>query len=163
MRIGTYDAHTHTTFSDGRNSVMENARQAEACGLEAVVIADHIHEEPHWLDQMLDEVAAADAACDVKVLAGGEGTILNTRGDVSLSEEVADRLDFVLVDFGWQTRGVASWGWLFFLMPFSCLSCWHFSSISPPSSCVEVCLPIRTYSALWPMPMCRSFSHGFQD
>ena len=104
----SYDAHTHTTFSDGRNSVLENARQAEACGLEAVVIADHIHEEPAWLDAMLAEVETADAACDVKVLAGAEGVILNPEGEISIPDEVANRLDFVLVDFGGLTEGIAA-------------------------------------------------------
>jgi histidinol phosphatase-like PHP family hydrolase len=103
---GRYDAHTHTTFSDGRDSVMENARAAEAAGLEAVVIADHILGPVDWLDQMLSEVEAADSACKVKVLAGAEGTILNRDGEVTVSAEVAERLDLVLVDFGGQTQGI---------------------------------------------------------
>ena len=105
--LGRYDAHTHTTFSDGRNTVLENARAAEACGLETVVIADHIFGEALWLDGMLREVEAADAACDVKVLAGAEGVILNREGDITITEQVAERLDFILVDFGGQTKGIA--------------------------------------------------------
>jgi histidinol phosphatase-like PHP family hydrolase len=105
-QLGRYDAHTHTTFSDGRNSVMENARQAEAVGLETVVIADHIFGEVDWLDAMLREVEEADAACGVKVLAGAEGVILSPAGDISLTEEIAERLDFVLVDFGGHTEGI---------------------------------------------------------
>jgi histidinol phosphatase-like PHP family hydrolase len=104
--LGRYDAHTHTTFSDGRNSVLENARAADAVGLETVVIADHIFGEAPWLGEMLREVEAADAVCDTKVLAGGEGVILNPRGEVSLTEELAERLDFVLVDFGGRTEGI---------------------------------------------------------
>ena len=105
---GNYDAHTHTTFSDGRNTVMENARAAEAAGLEAVVIADHIWGEIDWLERMLAEVAAADAACKVKVLAGAEGTILNPEGEISVPEAVAQQLDLVLVDFGGRTRGIGA-------------------------------------------------------
>jgi len=106
--LGRYDAHTHTTFSDGRNSVLENARAAEACGLETVVIADHIFGEAPWLDEMLRQVEEADAVCGVKVLAGAEGVILSPEGDLSVTEEVADHLDFVLVDFGGMTKGVAA-------------------------------------------------------
>jgi putative hydrolase len=105
---GRCDSHTHTTFSDGRNSVIENARAAEACGLEAVVIADHVHGPIGWLDAMLAEVEAADEACRVKVLAGAEGVILNPDGEVSVTADVADRLDFVLADFGGLTQGIAT-------------------------------------------------------
>lgn len=104
--VGRYDAHTHTTFSDGRNSVIENARAAEAAGLEAVVITDHIFGPVDWLDRMLAEIEEADASCDVKVLAGAEGTILNAAGQVSIAEDFADRLDFVLVDFSGRTQGI---------------------------------------------------------
>jgi len=105
--LGRYDAHTHTTFSDGRNSVLENARAAEACGLETVIIADHVFGEAPWLDDMLREVGEADAACGVKVLAGAEGVILNPRGEITITEDVAEKLDFVLVDFGGKTEGIA--------------------------------------------------------
>jgi putative hydrolase len=103
---GRYDAHTHTTFSDGRNSVMENARAAEAAGLEAIVITDHLFDPVDWLPRMLAEVAAADASCKVKVLAGAEGTIRNRDGEVSVSPETAARLDLVLVDLGSETQGI---------------------------------------------------------
>jgi len=33
-----YDCHTHTTVSDGRNSIEENVRQAEAMGLADVLL-----------------------------------------------------------------------------------------------------------------------------
>ncbi|MGQ9730230.1 MAG: PHP domain-containing protein [Candidatus Zipacnadales bacterium] len=101
-----YDAHTHSTFSDGRNTVMENARAAEAVGLETVVITDHMFDEPEWLEEMLIQVEYADAACGVKVLAGAEGVILNPNGDISIPPHVAERLDFVLVDFGSRTDGI---------------------------------------------------------
>lgn len=107
-RIGTYDAHTHTTFSDGRNSVMENARAAEAVGLETLVITDHIHGPVDWFDRMLEEVEEADARCDVKVLAGAEATILNPEGEISIDEDVAARLDLVLADFGGRTEGIGA-------------------------------------------------------
>ncbi len=104
---GTYDAHTHTTFSDGKDLVIDNARAAEAGGLETVVIADHIWGEAEWLERMLADVEAADAACQVKVLAGAEGAILSPEGEISIPESVAERLDLVLVDFGGRTRGIA--------------------------------------------------------
>lgn len=106
LSIGTYDVHTHTTFSDGRNSVLENARAAEAVGLEAVVIADHIFGEAPWLDDMLLQVEHADSVCNVKVLAGAEATILGVTGEVSISQGIADRLDFVLADLGARTQGI---------------------------------------------------------
>jgi histidinol phosphatase-like PHP family hydrolase len=55
---------------------------------------------------MLRDVEAADEACAVKVLAGAEGVILNPTGEVSITEDVAERLDFVLVDLGARTEGI---------------------------------------------------------
>ncbi|MFQ6098991.1 MAG: PHP domain-containing protein [Armatimonadota bacterium] len=103
-----YDCHTHTTFSDGRNSLIENVRAAEACGLECVAITDHFFEPGEWFEQMLSGVEAARQWSSTKVLAGAEATILNLDGETTIDDWHAGALDFVLADFGERTQGVAA-------------------------------------------------------
>ncbi len=104
-----HDGHTHTTFSDGRNSVEENVRAAEAAGIECVAITDHFNGDEHraTLPRRIEAVRMADAESPIKVIMGLEAVILDTEGTVSVSQEEAAQVDWVLADFGWQTRGVA--------------------------------------------------------
>jgi len=103
-----YDAHTHTRFSDGRHSVLEVARAAEAAGLDCVVISDHYPPGDRWVEALLAEVEAADAACQVKVLAGLEVTIADAGGAVGLEPEVAQAVDLVLAELSTETKGVGA-------------------------------------------------------
>lgn len=110
-----YDFHTHTRHSDGRNSVKENVRMAEAGKLAGIAIADH-HlprtEAPavpviEDLSEYLEDIESAGSKAGIEVLAGAEAMLLNLEGEVSISPEDASRLDVVLVDMGYLTEGVA--------------------------------------------------------
>jgi len=101
-----HDAHTHTTFSDGRNSVLENVRMAEAVGLECVAITDHLGLDTTDLDERLRAVSRAAGHSPVAVLAGGQCTILDPDGRVSISSTDARRLRWVIAGFDSATQGV---------------------------------------------------------
>ena len=107
-----YDLHTHTTFSDGSHTLEITVKFAEAMGLEALAITDHLTpgmklwEEEGLFDTYLGEIRTASEWAEVVVFAGVEATILNTRGEISMNEEAFSRLDVVLVDFGGWTEGV---------------------------------------------------------
>jgi histidinol phosphatase-like PHP family hydrolase len=103
-----YDGHTHTSFSDGRNTVVENVRAAEAAGLACVAITDHFFEPGEWFDRMLSGIDVARQRCNVRVLAGAEATIINTHGEVSIGPEEAGRLEIVLADIGDRTVGIGT-------------------------------------------------------
>ncbi|MFA0777766.1 MAG: hypothetical protein PVTTEEND_001480, partial [Candidatus Fervidibacter sp.] len=53
-----YDFHTHTTFSDGRDSVWEMARTADAVGLDAIALTDHLEPDRWGNVHNADETAA---------------------------------------------------------------------------------------------------------
>lgn len=108
-----YDLHTHTKYSDGYMDVRMMVRSAEAAELSLLGITDHLFEEgevlgsgPGTVDDLLRDVAAIRPCTEVTVLAGVEGTILDTEGRVSVEAEVARKLDLVIVDFGGRTEGV---------------------------------------------------------
>ncbi|MCE5241016.1 PHP domain-containing protein [bacterium] len=102
-----YDCHTHTTFSDGRNSVEENVRQAEAMGLELVVISDHLWPDTDDLSTHVQRIVAADAESPIHVVPGLEVTVQDSMGTVPLTDRDASLVRFVLADIGGCTRGVA--------------------------------------------------------
>jgi DNA polymerase (family 10) len=98
------DLHMHTTWSDGKLSVMGMARAAKARGLKYVVITDHsvslgvangLSEER--LRQQASEVRAADEALgpDFRVLHGTEMEI-RADGTLDYPDEILAELDFVV-------------------------------------------------------------------
>ncbi len=101
-----YDGHTHTTFSDGRNSLAENVRAAEALGLRCLAITDHYYGEGEELYEWVRQIARYDAASEVTVVPGIEVTILDPDGEVSCGEDERRLVRWVLADIGWRTRGI---------------------------------------------------------
>lgn len=98
------DLHMHTTWSDGKMSVLEMAQAAQARGLHYIVISDHsqslgiangLTEERLW--QQAEEIAAANEAMgpDFRILHGTEMEI-RADGSMDFADEVLARLDFVI-------------------------------------------------------------------
>jgi putative hydrolase len=96
------DFHVHSAFSDDATStVADNVRAAAARGLRTVCLADHVRRDTTWVPEM----AAAVQACrgptgvrdGVRVLAGVEAKILDTRGHLDLPAELDAGVDLVLV------------------------------------------------------------------
>jgi DNA polymerase (family X) len=98
------DLHMHTTWSDGKMSVLEMARAAQADGLQYIVITDHsvslgiangLSEARLW-EQAL-EIREADEAMgpDFRILHGAEVEI-RADGTLDYEEHVLEALDFVI-------------------------------------------------------------------
>lgn len=98
------DLHMHSTWSDGRLSILEMARAAEGRGYSHVVIADHsvslgiangLSEDRLW--QQADEIKAADAEMgpSFRVLHGTEMEI-KADGSLDFPDDVLAKLDFVI-------------------------------------------------------------------
>jgi DNA polymerase (family X) len=98
------DLHMHTTWSDGRASVLEMAQAAKADGLRYIAITDHSASlgvanglSVERLRQQAEEVRAANAAMgpDFRVLHGTEMEI-KADGSLDYPDEVLAELDFVI-------------------------------------------------------------------
>jgi DNA polymerase (family X) len=94
--------HCHTTWSDGRATIEEMARAAEALGLEYLTITDHSQSASYarglTLDQLFrqwDEIDAVQARTPVRLLKGTEADIL-ADGALDWPEDVLARLDVVI-------------------------------------------------------------------
>lgn len=98
----TADYHTHTTYSDGKNSAAENAVAAEKAGLSAIAITEHGYshifrgiarkETEAWLR----EVHEADKLTRVQVLTGIESNIRGISGLCDLTEQDYENFDVYL-------------------------------------------------------------------
>jgi DNA polymerase (family 10) len=98
------DLHMHTTWSDGKLSVLEMARAAQAGGMRACAITDHSVSlgiaNGLSIERLLEqaaEVRAADEAMgsDFRVLHGTEMEI-RADGTLDFPDDVLEALDFVI-------------------------------------------------------------------
>lgn len=99
------DYHTHTVFSHGKGSVMENAQAAKVLGLKEIGITDHGFAHPAFgltkrkVPSLVKDCALATDATGVKVLVGVESNIIGTDGTVDLKPKMYDDFDIFLAGF----------------------------------------------------------------
>ncbi|MGC3997297.1 MAG: DNA polymerase/3'-5' exonuclease PolX [Anaeromyxobacter sp.] len=94
--------HAHTTWSDGKASVEEMARAAEALGMAYLTITDHSGAafyagglDLDRLRRQWDEIDAVQERVKVRLLKGTEADILED-GRLDWPDEVLERLDVVV-------------------------------------------------------------------
>jgi DNA polymerase (family 10) len=94
--------HCHTTYSDGRSSVLEMAQAAHALGMKYVTITDHSPTARYAsgvaiddLRRQWDEIAEAEAAVPIRILRGAESDILSD-GLLDYPDAVLEQLDVLI-------------------------------------------------------------------
>lgn len=99
------DYHTHTLFSHGKGSILENAQVAAKKGLKEIAITEHgtssVLYRFQWkkLDAMRSECAEAERLTGVKILLGVEANFITNHGDIDLTPEQCTKLDVVLCGY----------------------------------------------------------------
>lgn len=97
-----YDFHTHTVYSHGTGSIMENALVAKNKGIKLIGITDHGFNHPcyrvkrKYLPQMKEECAGAYGQTGVKVLLGIEANIIGLSGATDVKKSDYEYLDLYL-------------------------------------------------------------------
>jgi len=94
--------HCHTTYSDGKNSIVEMARAAHELGMQYITITDH-SPSAHYargvtldrLEEQWDEIAAAEEQVPIRILRGTESDILSD-GSLDFPDSVLERFDVVI-------------------------------------------------------------------
>ena len=98
----TGDYHTHTTYSHGKGSVLDNAVAAKEKGLKEIGISDHGFAHPAFglrgrkLDGLKRDCVEATEKTGVKVLVGIESNITGIDGKVDLKPKYYDYFDIFL-------------------------------------------------------------------
>jgi len=102
--------HCHTTYSDGKASIEEMARAAEALGMQYITITDH-SPSAHYargveldrLKQQWDEIAAVQERVSIRILRGTESDILGD-GNLDYPDAVLEQLDVVIASIHSRLR-----------------------------------------------------------
>ena len=99
----TGDYHTHTTFSDGKGSVLENALAAKEKGLREIAVTDHGF---RILTMGFKKYLRAKKECEeaeketgIRVIAGIEADVVSPDGDVDIREDHIAPIDFIVIGF----------------------------------------------------------------
>jgi len=98
------DMHTHSSnFSDGVSDIITNLRMAEALQLDLLACTDHLSvtdgnsfNRNGIVDDMVKIVNENKEKVPFVLLSGAEAEILDTKGNVMITEESYYKLDFVL-------------------------------------------------------------------
>lgn len=96
------DYHTHTVFSHGKGTILDNALEAKEKGLIELAITDHGFNHPAYgmrrreLAEMRNKCNEAEEKTGVKVYLGTEANILGVDGKTDVKEEDYDKLDIYL-------------------------------------------------------------------
>ena len=94
--------HCHTTYSDGKHSVEEMARAAEALGMKYVAITDHSPTASYagglTIDRLMrqwDEIAEVQEKVKVKILRGTESDIIAS-GQLDYPDKILEQFDVIV-------------------------------------------------------------------
>lgn len=98
------DWHTHTRFSHGKGSILDNVGMARKHGLSSIAITDHgprnilVGSSEKKLLQLRELVDRYNELYDdIEILAGVEANVVDLDGNLDVSPYVLARLDIVLV------------------------------------------------------------------
>lgn len=94
--------HCHTHYSDGKNSIEEMARGAEALGMDYITITDHSPSARYAggvdlerLKQQWDEIARVQERVRVRILRGTEADIL-ADGALDYPDSILEQFDVII-------------------------------------------------------------------
>ena len=100
--ILTADYHTHTVFSHGKGTILDNAAAAKEKGLKTIAITDHGFSHPAFgmrrreLPEMREKINEAISVTGVNVLLGTESNILGVDGKTDVKVKDYEKLDIFL-------------------------------------------------------------------
>ena len=99
------DYHTHTTYSHGKNSVLENALIAKKKGLKEIAITDHginhkfFAVKKYELEKLRQDCNEAEKLTGIKIYLGLECNFISYDGDIDVDKDVLKYLDIFLVGY----------------------------------------------------------------
>lgn len=99
------DYHTHTPYSHGKGSVLENAMVAKSKGLKEIAITDHGFSHGAFgikrgqIDNVLMDIEKAKKATGINVILGIEENFLSLDGKIGINKNDLDYLQIVNVGY----------------------------------------------------------------
>ena len=91
------ELQTHTTWTDGNQSVLDVLEATREQGLHTVAITEHVRRDTDWFADFVTDVRGEAAQFPgITVLIGCEAKALDTEGDLDVSNELTEQCDIVL-------------------------------------------------------------------
>lgn len=92
------DAHVHTNYTDGKNTIEEYCQEALQNNLQAIAFTEHVRKDLDYNfdDFLLDVERARRAFPQLAVISGCEVKILNTQGELDAPEDVLKQCEIVI-------------------------------------------------------------------
>ncbi len=98
-KIPQVDLHTHTSWTDGKNTVFEMSSEAVKKKLETVLFSEHTRANTgEWFPDFVKEIKESNVKFKNKCLflIGTEVKILNDKGELDLSTNIKEMCDLVM-------------------------------------------------------------------
>jgi len=109
-----FDLHTHTIYSHGLGSILDNAKAANNAGLETLGIADHGPGHKGFglkmknIPKMREDIKKAKALYpNLKILLGVEANIINPSGNLDVPQEKQGLFDYIVAGYHYGVFGEA--------------------------------------------------------
>lgn len=99
------DYHTHTIYSHGKGTVLENAQAAKEKGFKEIAITDHGFNHMCYgvlrkcLPDLYADIIEAERETGLKVYLGIEANIISFDGDVDITPKDFEYVEFLVVGF----------------------------------------------------------------
>ncbi len=91
-----WNYHSHTSYTDGSDTVEEIARHCDKLGIEEIAITEHVTNDLTYdFDQFLLDIAEASIRFRVRILSGIEAKILPD-GTLDCPEDMKEKVDIVI-------------------------------------------------------------------
>ncbi len=118
------DYHTHTTDSDGVNTIDENIAAAKQRGLSEIGITDHAHRRPHSKKKRLESALMAKAQVlrsgkiyGIKTFYGTECNVVGVDGDIDVSNDERKLYDYLICGIHMSVRPKKFWQLFTYYIP----------------------------------------------
>lgn len=97
------DYHTHTQYSHGKGTILDNAKVAESKGLKEIAITDHGFGHQLYgakrqdIENILRDIKKAKKETGVNILYGVEGNFVDRQGNIDVTADDYSKMDILLV------------------------------------------------------------------
>lgn len=100
------DYHTHTRYSHGKGSILDNVEAARKKGLKQIAISDHGFNHISFgmslsdIDRMREEIRSLNRRfSDIEILMGIEANLIGTDGKIDIPDKYLHAFDMILMGF----------------------------------------------------------------
>jgi len=91
------DQHIHTVFSDGAHQPKDCVLAAKKLGLYEIAITDHVWRSSDWVGKYVAQIRRLqEENPQLRIRVGLEAKTVDLEGNVDISDEAAQKVDFVM-------------------------------------------------------------------